>query len=341
MKIIDDNSRTAPTLKPFDNLVTVLIATVVVAIIVIGMLVAFYMVMFGLPIVFIGAMMLAFGLTKHSTDKPREAGLLTLWDSPIRFGGKNIVVGGTTILAEYLPFKIGSIKIAMDNKDHEFKMTILSSDKIPMNGKVSITACPDIEDLEDYVQAGNDLDRIFAQIDEIVYQEVQVIVTENSPQMEALYISSHGKVISELLEGRLQNNLFQRRSFGIRIINVRVDFPMPEDIQKGMRDVGIEKYQKQAEVLDSRTITAVAREMQRDDAIQYLPIFDGLTLADMTPDQIKLIDSEISKPGGLLERGKVKPFEHYRERAERRRLIKDNKVTVIEGAKANFSWTQG
>ncbi|MFA6404453.1 MAG: hypothetical protein WCW03_00375 [Candidatus Paceibacterota bacterium] len=309
--------RVAPKLVPFGNPVTILIAIIVGSFIIIGLILSFVIGLVGILITAIGAFAFGFGLTKHSPSKPREAGLLTLWDAPIKIYGQCVVVGGTTILADYFPFKLGSIKIAMDNKDRDFPMTIISWNKVPISGKVSVTACPDIADLEDFVQAGNDIEQVFTQLADPVFQEVQEIVMDPEQKMDVLAISREGNKIANLLHAKIKNNLFQRQAFGIELIKVRVNFTLDKDIHDDMRQVEREKFQREAERMEYQTMRIAAQELQVALARQYLP-------TNLSEDQF------LAQMRALVQAKTIPGLTECLETIRVQRLVRDNMVARIE-----------
>lgn len=314
--------KVAPKLVPFGNPVTITIAIIVGILIIAGMILSFTNGLLGILIGTVGAFGFGFGLTKHSPSKPREAGLLTLWDAPIKIGGQCVVVGGTTILADYYPFKLGSIKIEMDNKDKNFPMTVISSDEIPLKGEVSVTACPNIVDPEDFIQAGNSMDLVFQQLADPVYQEVQEYL--RLTKMKALDISLKGKEIADALHKRIEkqteNNLFSCEAFGVTLIKVRVNFPLPDDIQSEMREVEKEKYQRRSESMEYETMRLSAIDLQRELAKQYILDSTGLK-----PDQI----DKLMKP--LIANKTIPDLSKCLEVIRTQRLVKDGMVARVEG----------
>ena len=325
----------APDLNPFHPFI-VMVEALIIALIIAGLgTMAFghtYYRLIGLSVFALGAFCASFGHRSLSPSNPRIGGVVTIFDQIIDFGGEPVVVGGRVWI---IPFIMGIIEVKMDNQDYAIPMTILSGGKHPISlkGEVTLTTRPSTSDIRDYIQSGNSEDKVAKQIDGPVVEETKDVAKLMTP----IEISQGGKNISAELEKRIKGDLFQHGKLGLELVFVRANFPLPDDLEKKLRAAASEEFERTAEKDDSRTITQIAREMQREDAIQYLPKFDGKSIEDLNGSEITEVDSEISKKGGLLETGKVLPFEHYRATAERRRLIRDGKVTKIEGAGANFS----
>lgn len=327
----------APDLSPFHPVI-VMVEILILSLLALGLSFIIFGHGFGrltgIPICAIGVLCGLFGKYELSPAEPRMAGVVTVFDSIIEFDGKPVVVGGRVWI---IPFIMGIIEVKMDNQDHDIPMTIVSGGKnpIPMPGNVTLTIRPRKTDIKDYIQAGNSKEKLAKQIDGPVIEETKDVV--KGKNMSPLEISQGGKLISAELEGRVGNNLFQQHKLGIELVFVRSNFPMPKEMATEMYAAAAEEIQAHTELTDSRTITEMAREMQREDAIQYIQQFDGKSLKDLKPDEIKIVDREISQQGGLLDQKKVLPFEDYRSKAERRRLIREGKVTVIEGAGPHLS----
>lgn len=324
----NNHQPSAPKLVPFGHLLTQGILALVSGTILVGLIMSLAGYFLGLVISAIGGCMLAFGLVKHSSSKPREAGLVTFAGSPIHIGGKSVVIGGTTILFPYLG--LSTVKVDMDNKDKNFDMTILSrpepgkTTSVPVKGRVSVTLCPNTKDLEDYNQAGNDMVKIFEQLEDLVYQETQSIVTEK--EMTMLQISQEGKNLSDALELKMQDNVFDRRRFGVELIKIRANFPLPETIQNQMVDVEKETYDREAERQEYETMRIAGREFQVELAQQYISDYHTLS------------PQEFQKQLGQLVQNKTIPnLDECVEKIRIQRLVRDGMVGRIEGGGSNVN----
>ncbi|MFA6295333.1 MAG: SPFH domain-containing protein [Candidatus Paceibacterota bacterium] len=243
------NNSSSPELKPFNNPVTKGVLILVIALVGIGIALAVTGEFLGVIIASIGITIWWAGDTTIPTD-PRTAGLLTIWGSFIEIGGKSVVIGGRTILADYFPFNLGVVTFEITNKDKNFPMKILSLDNVLMEGEVSVTMRPDIEDGVDYVQAGK-MGNIILQLDDIVY--------EMSKRHGCLYEAEKIAKNSELISGPLRrfltekDGIFQQKSFGIEIVKVQARFDMPKDITDDMQQRVREKYQREGELAEYAT----------------------------------------------------------------------------------------
>jgi hypothetical protein len=278
----------------------------------------------------LGACIFIFGYISHSESKPREAGLITFLGAPICFGGKPVVVGGVVFV---IPFLMGSIKVIMDNYDHVVKMTVISKGDpdskvlggktaIPIDGEVIETVRPAIDDLFDFNAAGNDTKAVASQLDGAVIAETRDITKIMNP----FQIAQEGSSINRILEERIKNDLFNRKKVGLELVLVKSNFPLPENIKTAMKEVMAEDFQRESVKRDSASMTDAAKDMQREDAIQYMTTINGKSLKDLSPEEVIEVDKAICRPGGLLDQKKVKPHDDYRAAAERRRMIKDGNV---------------
>lgn len=279
----------------------------------------------------IGTVIALYGYRSLSTSNPRKAGLLTFLGIRLSIFGHPVVVGGKFFI---IPWLMGIIEIDIDNKTTIIDVDVVSSNNVPIIGKVLLNWRAEISDAPDFVQAGNDKQAMDGQLNGPVVTETRDVAR----RLTDLEICQQGDRMSAMIERRIRNNLFQQKGLGIRLIFVRTDFPMPEAVAERMLGVRQEDYDRVAELKDSSNMTAVARAMQQEDAIQFMPEFNGKKLSDLGPDELVKVDGEICKPGGLLHQGKVQHFDYYRKQATERRLIKDGKVTVnkIEGVRGSF-----
>ncbi|MEK7610084.1 MAG: hypothetical protein AAB470_03135 [Patescibacteria group bacterium] len=256
------NKTEAPTLKPFDNIVTKTILAIIILLGFIGLSLAINGNLVGIPIFIVGLLMMKVGLTEHSAD-PRTAGLLTFWDSPIEISGECVVVGGTTILANYFPFYLGSIKIDMTNHDKDFPMKILSHDNVQMVGQVSITLQPDPKDLLDYVQAGK-MEKIFAQLDDIIFRETQKVCREKRFGWKEINIRGD-EIASEIKRGIFRKNEYsfpaglEQHSFGVVVRKLQVKLLPPNSIIENAEQRADEILQREGENFEYETTLRAAK----------------------------------------------------------------------------------
>ena len=145
-------------------------------------------------------------------------------------------------------------------------MTILSGgigedgrplDPVPLEGHVSVTLRVNVYDSLDYIQAGK-MDKIFTQINDIVYEQTKALARLNKPET----IASTSEVISGPLRLHLQGNVFEQNSFGVDIVKVQARFDLPEEILEALKESGAEKYQRTGELAEYETDTIGAVKLQ-------------------------------------------------------------------------------
>lgn len=304
----------APQFGQFDNPVTLGILILIIALIVFGL----YMCwlgngLIGFSSVLIAATILSFGMVNHSPSKPREAGLITILDSPLLIGGNYILIAGR---AWVIPWLMSTVKFTMDNVDETFKgkdFVFQTEDNIPMEIEVSFTGAPDENDLLDFIQAGADMRKICSQIREIIFRETQKIVRT----MNATEIQTQGEKLSELLT----TCVLEAHSFGIKILKLQVVPALPDEIRKKMIEVARETYDRQAEFKDYAAIRDAAQKMQDDAAKEHEPGFDTLT-----PAAKAVVISKLVKAGNILT------LHQYEERVLQFKLVREGKTTGINTA---------
>ena len=265
-----EHTTRAPKLSSFGNWVTGLILFTILTLVIGGTLIAITVSLWGIAAAMLGILAWWAGDTELPPD-PRTAGMLTFWDNPImalnELGGISpIVVGGRTILAPYFPFFIDVVRFEITNVDKEFPMTILSGgigedgrplDPVPLEGHVSVTLRVNVYDSLDYIQAGK-MDKIFTQINDIVYEQTKALARLNKPET----IASTSEVISGPLRLHLQGNVFEQNSFGVDIVKVQARFDLPEEILEALKESGAEKYQRTGELAEYETDTIGAVKLQ-------------------------------------------------------------------------------
>jgi hypothetical protein len=246
----------APSLKPFSNPITLSMLMLCVSLIVIGVFYALVIVSpWGIVVGSIGVLLWWAGYTKHSTD-PREAGALTFWGSYLQIGGRAVIVGGETILAPYWPIKLESVKFPITNYDHDFKIRIYvgkdPKKKLPLEGTVSVTFRPCVEDAVDYITAGK-IEKIIPQVDDIVLVETRELAASLEPE-DIVYTPKKLQVLFGKggLQGILED-VFERKAFGLEILKVQPDFDFTEDIRKKMSEVKKEEFDRVVELTEYRT----------------------------------------------------------------------------------------
>jgi|GEM_PF-4100878 len=256
-----------------------------------------------------GAGILAFGYTQHSPSDPKEVGVLTLWGKPLP---RHSVISGDVILLPYFPFNFTTIKIDVSNADTQFGgkgFIFLTKDKVPMVIEISITARPNIHDLRDYIQAGADMKKVYSQIREIVYRQVQIKVRE----MESIVVKTQGEDIGIEIKKALEAG-----DFGIEIKKVQVVASLPPAIEDSMVDAKREEYQRTAESADYHTIHIAAIRMQENAARQYIISFDSL------PREV-----QVQKIMDLIKQKVILDLDGYEKKVREMKLIRDGKTAGI------------
>lgn len=255
------NITEAPELKPFGNPVSKTILGSVIGLGIVGLFMAVLGSLWGIPVFATGVIMLVFGLTKFSPDKPRTAGLLTRNGVPIKGkDGKGYVVGGITILMDYFPFFIGAIPIDITNQDKNFPMTATckgTDDKnkgtVVLEGEVSVSLRPNINDLVDFVDAGADMKKIWDQLDDIVVNAVR----EKCKDKSWIDVVQNGKEIGD----KVKEHVLDNQSFGVEIFKLQVVLNAPKTLVKSALQREVEMQERQSDNLDYETMRLAAQTL--------------------------------------------------------------------------------
>lgn len=336
----------APDLGQFNNPITIFFFVLVFGLVGVGVLVSFFggtftKVLIGAGVAGLGALIWAFGEIEHKTDKPREAGVITLWDTPVelppwfrkslytlhpRFDkeqwSKAILVGGKVILADYPPFYLSTIKVSVENEDKTFEFKVMSKDRIIFTAKVSITACADVDDILDFIQAGNDMKKVFGQIEQIVSRNTQIVCTK----LSALTIYLRGELVQK---GLLENvkSLFEAHFFGTKVLKVQFKAEFPDEVRKKLESIKFEDWEREKETKDYGTMMMAAKNLQRELAADFLPDPDPLRPALSQEQQEAEIEASIKR---LVREKKIPTREKCLEKIEGQRLIQDGKVIKVK-----------
>lgn len=256
----EDTETSAPEIKPFANPITFSILMACILSIGIGLIWSFSGNFWGVILGAIGVFVWWKGDTYLNPDE-REAGLLTIWGSPLKFFGKPIMVMGRTILADWFPFFLGAIRFHIKNRDKDFEMELVSSDNQRFEGVLSLTLIPNTTDPVDYIQAGK-MDDIFGQLDDIVYQLAQA----EARRWKGERLAQHPELISDPLRRKIENKTdwFAQKDFGVRVIKVQARFRPVETVRKAMDEAASEVFQRQAELAETDTDVAGAMRLHRE-----------------------------------------------------------------------------
>ncbi len=323
-RLENENSQTeSDTLSPYGHPLTRLTFYGSIALILLGLYIAFGEYFFvGIMLTSIAAAFFAFGQVRHSPSKPLEGGIVTFMGTPVKMGRSYITVGGTPILAPYAG--LDTIRVNMETVNSEFTITVISSKdptgikNMPITGKLKIVWRPNPKDLIDYNQIGNDPKKVEQILEDHAFPETQRIV--NEALMSPIDISQRGTMISDKLSESIHNGLFSRRRLGIILEHIKLEFPLPKEIQEEMTGVNKEQYQREAERQEYETVRISALEMQKAAASQHVP------------DVTTLSQSALNEEIGKLVRSKViKDLDWYIEQVRSLRLVKDGMVARVEG----------
>jgi hypothetical protein len=254
---MNGNESASVDLKPFDNWVTRMILTLIVTMTMVGILFIIlshsnFWFFSGIVMTCLGVLAWIYGSTEFP-ENPPTAGALFFWNVPIMSNGKQIVVGGKTILADYFPFYISAVSIDMSNKNREIPISVISSDGVQLEGKVSVTASPEKDDIRDFIQAGAKVEGVFDQITDIVVTKSR----EYARGREQLDLMVDGQLIGRPLKGDLDQG-----SFGVRIFKVNVVLKQPDDVRKAMQGKVTEKYDRDNEMKEYETNLDAAKALQ-------------------------------------------------------------------------------
>lgn len=228
------------------------------------------------------------GLKEHSSN-PLTFGLITIWNKPSELCG---VVSGIVPLLNFFPFWVNTIDIDMTLKDRDIPVEdVLSSDDVPMGGKVSITLRPDKDDLIDYIGAGQ-MKGVFDIADDLIIIDVEKFckkqawrdIQQKSPNFE--------KELKEMIE---------THPFGVKVRKIQVRLYAPKDLLTDVMQQQKEIAQRRGELAEFATTLEAAT--LRLDAIR----------ATAQPGQeIPTLESQIGE-------------------INRERLIRNDKTLRIEG----------
>jgi len=282
----------APSLKPFNNPVTIMILSVCIILIGSGVILAITGSFWGVIIGAVGVLALWAGDTQHKVD-PRTAGVLTCWDSFINEDSGGIIIGGRTILANYFPLFISSTSIDISDVDHDFNMTIVSVDNFPLTGAVSVRLRPDVNDLIDYIQSGK-MTEIIKLLDDVIYQYAKTEAFNH----EGTKLIKDSRLISNVLEEKLRD-FFAHSSYGVNAINVQARFNPSQKILKAMEDQASEVYQRRAEEIEAETNLAITKKYEDSLGLSKKEAWEEFKTARLIRDE-RVSRIETTGKGGSI-----------------------------------------
>lgn len=319
-----DNKTNASVPGPFSNPITLGVLVIVILLIGFAVFLAFQKTLkttfWATVLGGIGAVIWVYGEKEHKSSNPRQAGVLIFWDSIINFAGIDyFVVSGTVILANYPPFYLDTIVVDIENKEDKFNFTVLTEDKIVMECTLFVTTHANVDDLRDFIQAGNDMKKVFEQVASIGSKAASDICKG----MKAEDVYYKRSEISTQLQDKLRD-VFETRDFGIVIVKANLEAILPELLRTTMQKITLETYEKPRELKNSDTWNAVAKRTMRQSALVYLP-------AKFSDDGDNILESEWNAElQKLVEAKKIKTFDEYYDQVKIQRLIDANRVTRIE-----------
>lgn len=269
----------------------------------------------GSILILITGLVASAGHIKHSPEKPKEIGFITLWGKPLTLGTRYFTVIGDVFLLPFFPFNLTTIKIEVDNAEKLFEgedFIFQTKDGVFMTIKISITASPDVTDLIDYIQAGAATEKIFAQIREIFYRETQKIVRD----IEAEDVQKQGNIVSE----KLHTGLLESGSFGIEIKKIQILPSLPAKYRERKEAIKEEELERKAEQAEYETMRIAAEEIQLSHARQFVPNIDNLSPME-----------KARKISELIRAKEIPNLEKCLDEVKALRQIRDGKSLRIEG----------
>jgi hypothetical protein len=303
---------TAPKIGQFDNPVSGSILVLVIGLIVFGFVnCLFGNILLGLIPAGLGGLWWTAGLTKHSADKPKEVGIITVWEKILRIP-EPVVIEGDVILLPFWPFYMDTVKVDMENKDIIINTEAKSRDNIVFPLTVSITGHPDQTDLPDYIQNGKSKEKIEDAIRELVINDVRTRCKTET--LDAIY----GGALTAQIQASVAD-LFDSKYFGWKILKTQLVATIPDKIKNAGIDAAAELEERITDAREYETMRIEARKIQLEDARTLVP-----GIINMEPDQ------QDAAMGPLIEAKKVRTFDAALEAVRIMRLTRDGKNLRIE-----------
>lgn len=219
---------------------------------------------FGIVITGLGAWMISPpNWRKISEANPVKGGALYVWGRPLHDkNGKQYVVGGHTITANYFPFFLDITEVTLNNSSHGFDITVYPlmilngsrtqrKTRVQVEGKIVVVGIPNTKDIEDYVQAGGSMVAVFDQLKGIANNVAERIAAES---LGFETVAQLGNALGEAVLGRLSTE-----KFGVIFTEVNATMTTPKDIVTAMTDVAVEQFQRESEIADLETVRDLAQ----------------------------------------------------------------------------------
>lgn len=275
----EDQPTSAPTLKPFSNPITFTILMVCVSLVGAGIVLSLLGNPFGLPPLVLGILIWWKGEKVHPSD-PRTAGLLKVWDTYIDQENGGIVVGGRTLVLPVWPFHLDTDPIDITDKNLEFKMEIITKDRVPLEGKMDCRFVVNLDDAVDFVQAGK-WDGIKPLLDGIVTQDTKA----RAKKLESGDISTDPKkFLSDPMEKELKT-LFRQKTFGIKAKQIQSKFDLPREILDAMIAQAREEFDRMAERAETRTNLEIVEMYMKASGKTWSEMWEKFVKARLMRDQ--------------------------------------------------------
>ncbi|MDE1940645.1 MAG: hypothetical protein KGI66_00810 [Patescibacteria group bacterium] len=253
----------------FSNLVTGMIMLAILFLISLGLVFVFLgpswiHLIVGLAMIALGLTILVTGYKTFPADPP-TIGAITVRDRIYKSRGKTPTVNGTVFLCNWPLIWISSISIEYTWVEMEFPVTILSKDKIPLEGRVRIRARVDRNETDIYVSNGKDHTTRWKYIQEEMEGVVDNVARRFTRTRMANSIMQRSQELSDCVEDaisekndgtrKLRADLFKERTFGIEIDRVQLTFSLPDDV--------LDSYtQKEARIIEYRSDLEAAKELK-------------------------------------------------------------------------------
>lgn len=236
----------------------------------------------GLVIAVVSILLCLLGL-RFAKD-PEQGKALTsggqIMERDVKRDGKDeketIVATGWFMIPAWPPYLIGTRDVDLSMKDWIFDAKVYSvempkpdsrpSDKkrqLPLQGKLNMTVAVNRRYVKDFFVASNggDTNNIKPMIDDIAVNKIKdIIVSYQHPDgrigLTAIEVSQKSKLISDELEKHLNGyttpdgtkieGVFSQKRFGLDLIKVQFEAPMPEEIEEAMIKAGSIEFENDA-----------------------------------------------------------------------------------------------
>jgi hypothetical protein len=209
--------------------------------------------------------------------------MLTVYDRAFRISGKTVVFKGKSLVMNWPFIWINAIPIVLTWEELQFPMTILSKDKIPMEGEVQITGEPDTEKLDRFIRSGK-WPGIKKELYGIALREVRKICTG----VPGEYIMQQKETISGSLEKSLRK-VMEERDFGFKLIKAQAVFQLPDDIQSSYREKTARQKEYDADMAAAQSLMNTAKS--NDEKLTFKEAFDrSITLRLVRDGRMNRID---------------------------------------------------